>query len=279
MLPASYDEILSGEGFVPIGRIDYRLRLSMWWNSAADRRAQLLILSVGQSALLKASKTYLLQSVSQQGETWARDIPALHSYLEDHFPEIHLSFCHFRDVPAALAELEARRRMAVEAPTRPPPTLEQIALLQREIDNRRQNIASAHHLMTLGAMESDLLSDYAHRQAAAQSRQIEALQAELEQQNQRANVLGQLQREYQRKGSAAVYQFTINSNLQTASNMQEFSDALRQATKEVSDLHRYQITQKLQGGKLNIQVVESEEPAPDFNISSGLQCKSLFYKD
>jgi hypothetical protein len=72
--------------------------------------------------------------------------------------------------------------------------------------------------------------------------------------------LRHLQQEYQRKGSAAVYSFSISSNLQVADDAPRFRDALRAVIKEVTDQDRYQVKQKLQGGRLNIQVAEAEEP-------------------
>ena len=41
-----------------------------------------------------------------------------------------------------------------------------------------------------------------------------------------------------------------------------FGDALQAVVKELTDLHRYQVTQKLGGGRLNIQVEEAADPKP-----------------
>src|SRR2546423_1623980 len=164
MLGAPYAEILQREGFQLIGKLAYRVGLSVWWNPAPDKLLQVIVLNVGASTLLKADKTYYVKSVSAEGETWARDIGLLHDYLEGHFPELRISFSHFRDVPPELAEIEVRRRMAVEAPTKPQFTVEQIAGLQRELQTKEQDLSSMDDLLGLSAMPSDILTDYVRQQ-------------------------------------------------------------------------------------------------------------------
>ena len=132
MLGALYADILREEGFRLIGQLHYRLHLTTWWNPAPDKQLQVILLTIGHSALVKADKAYLIKSVSAEGETWARDIGLLHDYLEGHFPELRISFSHFRDVPPELAKAEVHRRMALEAQTRPIPTVDSIAELQRQ---------------------------------------------------------------------------------------------------------------------------------------------------
>src|ERR1044071_1967084 len=111
MLPGPYASFLNSEGFQQIADLRYRLQLTAWWNPRAENRLQIVVLTAGRTALIKGDKTYYLRSVTPEGETWARDLPSLHDYLEHHFPELRIAFAHFRDVPAELAEGEVRRRM------------------------------------------------------------------------------------------------------------------------------------------------------------------------
>ncbi len=93
-------------------------------------------------------------------------------------------------------------------------------------------------------------------------RRLLALQEEhLKQEKQRLSLLQHLQREYERKGSAAAFSFAINSNAHFAEYPQQFHDALRAVVKELVDMNRYHVTQKLSSGRLNIQVAEANEPA------------------
>ena len=80
-----YREILQNEGFQLIGQINYRLRVTAWWNPDPDKRLQVLLVEVGGATLLKGDKTYHLKSISAEGETWVRDIASFHDYLENHF--------------------------------------------------------------------------------------------------------------------------------------------------------------------------------------------------
>jgi hypothetical protein len=257
---APYPDILQQEGFQLIGQLDYRLHLTAWWNPAADKRVQVLVVNVGGSALLKGEKSYFLKSIGAEGETWARDIAALHDYLENHFPEIRVSFSHFRDVPPALAEAEVRRRLGADAPSQALPSVEQIAQVQQQLQGKQHDAQATESLLALSTMPSDLLTGYAHQQGRSMQSEIKDLETHLQRERERLSLLRHLQREYERKGSAAVYGFAISSNLQVAENAPRFRDALRAVVKELMDQHRYQVTQKLQGGRLNILVAETEEP-------------------
>ena len=252
-------EILHQEGFRQIGWLDYRLRLTAWWNPIAH--LQLLVVEIGTAALLKGDKTYYLKSVSREGETWARDIGELHNYLENHFPELRVSFAHFRDLPAELAQAETRRRMVMDAPTQLIPSVVEIGELQRKLNHRKHQVQSTNDLLSISALGGDLLTGYAHQYGRTQQKEIGELEGQIQRQKERLGVLEHLQREYERKGSAAVYNFSVSSNLQVAENPARFRDALKAITKELVDQDRYQIKQKLQGGRLNIHVSEAEEPA------------------
>lgn len=260
MLAAPYVEALRGEGFRPIGELAHRLSWSVWWNPSPDKLLQVSVLSLGLHVLIKGDKSYYLKSVSAEGETWARDIGLLHDYLEGHFPELRIAFSHFRDVPAELAETEARRRLNLEAPTQPVPTVEQLARLQRQLEAMQHGAQSTEGLVTLLGNGSDLLTQYLHEQTRTERDQIDQLEAQIERQRQRLGLLEHLQREYRHKGSAAVYTFSISSNLQVAGDPGEFRDRLRSVVRELTDMHRYEVMQKLGGGRLNIQVAEATEP-------------------
>lgn len=256
---ASFPDVLHRQGFEPIGCLDYRLHLSVWWSAQA--RIQVLLLRVGEHGLVKGDKSYYLRSAVPEGETWARDLGLLHDYLENHFPELRIAFSHFRDVPPTLADAEARRRLGADAQARPIPTVEHIARLQRELDAKRHGIAAGNALMGMSAMAPDLLSGYVRQRNGEAHRAADALQADLEGRQRRLDLFQHLQREYMRKGSAAVYTFSVSSHLHASDTPSQFGDALRAVVKELTDQHRYHVTQKLQGGKLNIHVAEAEQPA------------------
>jgi hypothetical protein len=261
MLGTPYVEILRAEGFQPAGELNYRLHLSAWWHPAPDRLLQVIVLPLGDTALVKGDKSYYLKSVSTEGETWARDIGSLHDYLEAHFPELRIAFSHFRDVPPDLAKAEVRRRLAVEAPMQPLPTVEEIAQLQNELQAVRRAAHMTNGVMALMAHQPDLLTGYLREKSTTARADVDRLQGQLDRKRQRLDLLQHLQREYQQKGSAAVYAFSISSNVQVAESADQFRVALRAVGTELTDMHRYQVTQKLAGGRLNIHVAEATEPA------------------
>jgi hypothetical protein len=235
------------------------VHLSVWWHPT--KLLQVIVLPLGSSVIVKGDKSYYLKSVSAEGETWARDIGLLHDYLENHFPEVRIAFSHFRDVPPELAEEEVRRRMMIDAPTQPIPTVEDIARAQRQLQTAERDAHQTESLFSLMGGEADLLTGYMHRETRTQRAQSGVLRQQLDRDLQRLDLLQHLQREYQRKGSAAVYTFTISSNIQFAEDAPRFRDVLRIVVKDLDDMHRYQVSQKLCGGRLNIQVAEAQQPA------------------
>lgn len=257
---ALYTDILRAEGFQRIGELNHRLQLSVWWNPAPEKLLQVVLLRLGDCAILKGDKSYFLKSVSSEGETWARDIGPLHDYLEGHFPEVRISFSHFREVPAHLAGKAVRQRLAADAPTQSYPTVEQIGQLQRQLEIKSKDVRSMNALRSVLKSPSDLLTGYIHNELRTKAAELEQLQQQAEQQRERFGLLQHLQREYQHKGSAAVYTFSISSNIQVVESS-GFADALRAVVKELTDMHRYQVAQKLGGGRLKIQVAEVKEPA------------------
>ncbi|QNN23352.1 DUF87 domain-containing protein [Planctomycetales bacterium ZRK34] len=258
MTDAIYADILKRHGFICIGHFHHRLRLSIWWST--ETNLQLIVLTVGSMTLLKSDKAYYLKSITEQGETWARDIGPLQDYLEAHFPELRLSFSYFRDITPALAKAQAGRKQSVEAPTIQPPSAERIAALQRQLAAKHQGLQSAADLMSFDSGNSGLLSSYGQQQIRTLKRETECIQQQIAADQEKLNLMENLQREYELNGSAAALTFSISSNLQTATSPAEFQDALNSVVKELKDIHRFQVTQKLNGGRLNIHVAEANEP-------------------
>lgn len=255
-----YVEPIRSAGFTRIGRIEHRLSISAWWKP--DSRIGLLVIDIGETIIIKADKGYYLQSISESGQTWARDIPSLHAYLETHLPEVRIAFSHFRDVPANLAESEVRRqerRRGVELPSP-----ERIADLQRRLDRERDSIHRTANTLRLFPTSDDALSEHLRRRTHLAEDAAGELDEQLRRERQRLHEHQRLQQQYQHNGSAAVYTFSIHSNLQVAMDEEELSIALRSVVQEIRDLHRYQITQKLSGGRLQIQIAEADDPAIDW---------------
>ena len=259
MVSDEFDNILHRQGFIQIGKIHHHYSLLVWWHP--QEKIQLVVSPGNTSVLVRGDKTYHLQSISQQGQTWAREIGPLNDYLQNHFDTLHLSFTYARDITKIIAQDHASKKLALDSRTitRPDETsLRQLEKQSLEIQDR------VHGLVSLRAMddgEDDLLGSYASQQIRSLRSRHLTLQKELELQKQRISFFDQLYNEYRRKGSAACLTFTIGSNVQVLASAQQFRDGVKAVLKELRDLHRYQISQKLNGGRLNIQIQEADHPA------------------
>jgi len=116
-----FTEVFEQEGFRKIGSLTYRIQINIWWNP--DSKIQVLHLPLGSKALLKGSKAYFMKSISEQGETWAREIGPLQNYLEAHFPELHVKFSYFRDITDTLAATQIQRKIESQAASIEIPTI------------------------------------------------------------------------------------------------------------------------------------------------------------
>lgn len=257
MLGDTCADILEQAGFKPIGTLSHRMHLGIWWHDEA--KIEVVILQLGSKILLKGHKVYYLQSITEEGQTWARDIRQLHDYLENHFPEMHLSFSQYRDVSGTLAAQHIKRKHAVDAPRQTMPSPQRLGKLQRSLDARRREQSSFDHLLEEGVGD-DLLSRHLRHQQSSLSRQIHRLEQQTEREQDELAILNQLQRQYRDHGAAVCLTFSVSSNLHLVNDPDSFRDALDCVVKELGDAHRYQVSQKLGGGKLNIQVAESQEP-------------------
>lgn len=263
-------DILAAKGFKRIGQLGFRLKIQLWWHPA--HHIQILLIPLGEHALVKGDMTYYLQTRRGDDESWTRDIEGLHQYIATHFPELRLSFSFFRDLPEALAEREAKRLLCERDATTPIPSIETIAALQQQLESAKRSDATMTRMMHLSATPNDLLGRHVQRQSRQPDGRVRQLEAELKVQQERQQLFRQLQREYLRKGSGAVFTFNVSSNLHLArlgsaavgenvAEAVEFGGAVNAIVAELNDYDRYQIRQKLNGGRLKIQVAKAVEPA------------------
>ncbi len=256
-------DVLLGDGFEPIGTIDYNLRISLWWH--ARSRLQVTIISMDEWRVVQASKPYLLTAVGEDGELYARDLGPLEEYLTTHFPELHISMASFRDPTLNLV----RRRIAETRPSHAKPTgnlsaeelRDRYDQVTEDADAARARLHRIDGLRRLNRGRATFLDRHLRSQVNVQRNHLQELVGEAKVVREQHAVQQQLEREYLTKASAICVLFVCGSNLHLAESDQTFRDALTSVTKEILDLHRYQVQQKLQGGKLHIYVEESPAPA------------------
>jgi len=252
-----FEDILNTLGFVNIGSLRYRIELKVWWHQ--EYCIQIIVLPLGSRCLLKGFKDYYLKSITQEGESWAREIGPLQDFLESCLPEIHISFSHFRDITSKHSMLQIQRRYG-QGHENLNISIEKIASLQRQLNDMTSQLHSNEQMIKLTDNSSDLMHSYIRHQGITLKSDIVKLQEDIAQKKEKLSLLENLQREYQNKGSAACYSFSFSSNLQAVDSPYEFKDAISSVVKELQDLHRYQVSQKLNGGRLNIHIEEAKEP-------------------
>ena len=252
-----FEEILNTLGFVNIGSLRYRIDLRVWWHQG--HAIQLIVLPLGSKCLLKGFKDYYLKSLSQEGESWAREIGPLQDFLESSLPEIRITFSHFRDITSKHASLQIQRRFG-QGNENLNINIEEIASLQRQLNGKISQLHSNEQIIKLTDDSTDLMESYIRHQSLTLKSDIVKLQEDMAQKKEKLTLFENLQREYQNKGSAACYSFSFSSNLQAVDNPYEFKDAVSSIVKELQDMHRYQVSQKLNGGRLNIHIEEAKEP-------------------
>jgi len=252
-----FDEILKNLGFVNIGSLLYRIELKVFWHQ--DYCIQIIMLPLGSRCLLKGFKDYYLKSITEEGESWAREIGPLQDFLESCLPEIHISFSHFRDITSKHSMLQIQRRYG-HGNNNLNISIEKIAELQRQLNDMTSRLQSNEDIIKLTDDPSDLMHSYLRHQSITLKSDIVKLNEDITHKNEKLSLLENLQREYQNKGSAACYSFSFSSNLQAVDSISEFKDAILSIVKELQDLHRYQVSQKLNGGRLNIHIEQAKEP-------------------
>jgi len=254
---------MAAEGFRKIADLEYGQHAQLWWHPA--HRIEVVLYLCG-TVLLKGVKTYYMKAIGREGEMYARDLNALQEYLESHFPEVHIAFSHFRDITAALAFRRMREKgVNVDDITSEDELSEaedKVGSLRRGFAAKRSSLANLDDLKKLNrGQSSSLVSSYLSQRAAEARQELRDLRQRGRQLGDSAARTRQLLREYQSKGAAACFVFSFASNLQAAQGSGEFRDALETVVKELMDAHRYQVMQKLNGGKLQIFVEEAGEPA------------------
>ncbi|MFG0285176.1 MAG: ATP-binding protein [Phycisphaerales bacterium JB039] len=249
------EQIVAESGFRWIGSLGYGLPLGLWWLEQA--KVSLITLDLGEAILVKGTKSYHLRAISEEGQTWARDIGGLHDYLETHFPEVHISMSFFRDVPKSLARRHVAGRMGAAGRAIPDSAaLERLDALIQQARRRRRADRDIARFIDRG---SNLLRSHLSASAREEKGRLRSLEQEAAQARRDHQFYEQLQSEYLAKGSALSLTFTLASGVHLASSAAELRDAIASVVKELDDAHRYQVRQKL-GGKLNIQVEETTDP-------------------
>lgn len=236
-------------GYSRFGCLGLHDQVSIWWH--AGSATELLALQLSSGLLLRGTKVYFLKSIGQSGETWARDLPALHDYLETHFPEMRLSVSHFRDISSALAERHLLDQRIPQAYG--------IDEAAAELGRARKESVQLSTLSDLHGGD-ELAASWLRREHDHARQKVERASAEFQRQIDASGVRERLLREYLDRGAACAIAFSVTSNVQVVDSNSTLRSAVPSILAELRDYNHYQVQQKLAGGRLNIQFRAATEP-------------------
>jgi len=266
-----WSSVLKGQGFEKIGEVQYIQRVQLWWH-AVDK-LEVLVYDVGTGVVVKGTKTYYMKAIAPEGEVYARDLNNLQGYLEAHLPEIHITFSYFRDITVDMASRRIREKRSTRAIEEPHENLsdqeDELRRLRNEFDANRRTLHEADKLLKLDTGGASLVESYLKKRSNEIRRHLEEVRRRGKRLEGVMAGTKQLLNEYRKKGSAACFMISFSSNLQIATGTDEFQVVLDQIVKEVMDLHRYQVQQKLNGGKLKVFVEEASDPVLSWQTAWG----------
>jgi predicted transcriptional regulator len=256
-----HERILREFGFEKIAEIAWGFPLQLWWH--ADQLIQVSEVNLSPYHLIKATKSYYMKGITQEGEVHSRDLGSFQSYLESHFPEIHISVSNFRDINHSMILRRIADRRMRDASRVESLSLEEkeaaMNFVRDEFDKAKKGLVDTESFMRLAGSDSSLLNTYLKDKYRRQKMEIEQLSVEGKRIQGELLATRRLLEEYGKKGIATAFVFTHSSNLHGVLGRDDFRDALASAIKEVRDAHHYEIRQKL-GGRLQIFVEEMRHP-------------------
>lgn len=256
-------DILKAEGFKPLAEINHDFDITLWWHP--DIHQELSLVYLNGWVLLRTVKHYRLTAMGKDGELYARDLGALDSYLTTHFDEVHFWSSSFRDItPNMASRIIKEKNFRYIANQETIDTSEMTKHLQQiseQISVTQTALQRDEGLLRLNHGKTGLLQDYVRNQIFEKRRHLEKLRAQKKMLSQQLAVQKHLENQYMHKGEATCLLFACCSNIQIAREKEDFADATHSIVKELQDIHKYQIQQKLQGGKLQIYIDEVDSPA------------------
>lgn len=254
--------LLRTEGFELIGSLNYDFQINLWWHP--ELHLELSLVCLNGWALLRAVKHYRLTAMGEDGELYARDLAALDSYLTTHFDEVHLWSSTFRDITPSMAARKIQeknfRHIANEETVDTNGMTRLLQNISDDISATQAVLQRNESLLKLNRRRPNLLQEHLPNQIAQKRRHLEKLRTQKKSLTQRLAVQKHLESQYMQKGEGAAILFTCCSNIQLINQEGDFADAVYSIVKELQDVNKYQIRQKLQGGKLHIYIKEVDSP-------------------
>lgn len=244
------DEILTGHGYVRVCEISGGLPSLSYWHP--EKRYEIVIAFCGNHLLVKAMKKYLVRGQTEDGrKTFVRDLPALLTYMEDHFPEAHLYLGFFRDITPSMvpgyADAQGIARKHNEAVARRESLVQQIEE-RRTLAKHSSNRPGPKRL---GAM-------LRHQAEAFEAEEAE-LRAMIQNAGKRLASYNELIAQYLQHGRATILAFGYSTPLFRCC-WDDLPSTLQALDEDVMSTHQRSVRQKLEGGQLKVYIDELRFP-------------------
>ena len=262
----NWDGVLKERGFEKIGHLS-RLDLEIWWSD--ELRIEIHVFAPPALVSIRGIKTYFVKGISEDGEIYARDLEPLHEWLQVHFSVLRVSFNYFRDVSKtlAIARIQEKRFREIGDDFDPSSAEEGLSKVRAEFERKKGEIQEKQEFRRLDSMsplKTPSLSRMLREGEVRLRQEATVLAEEGKQLERRVGIARALLREYQKNASAVALAFSIGTEAHWIVDGDEFRDALGAVVKELQDIDRYQIRQKLCHGRLGIPIEESSDPSIDW---------------
>lgn len=237
---------LNSTGFKQLGSILYGIREYLFWNPKLRIELQLVDLSEGW--VVKAMKKYRLKAVSEEGrELYNRDLPALMDYLKSHLPEAHLYMAFMRDIVPDITPAGKQGR-DIES---------RLGQVKRIFDEKRDDLNRRRKVKNLIGSDFELAGPYLERKVKDLQGDLKDLADQGKKLERELRETHELINRWTRKGVGTVLAFGYSSELQF---LRQQMPPIEKAIEDVERVDKYQIKQKLEGGRYNIYVEELTYP-------------------
>ena len=252
-----YTPIIAEQGFDCFAAITQGIQALLFQHTSNNITVSLI--GIDENAIIKAAISYYITAVGKDGETYARDLGLLHDWLYSHFPEVHIETSVFRNATSGLVA----KRLSEKGP-QPIPGLQLGGI--DELKNARESKAAEFKeeieiSRYLKSGKDKFLKGFLTRDLSQLKREITELDEYINKLEQDTSYSGRMFREYMQKGRVVYMVFTICSNAQLITGTDQCKSALKSVLNEVADYDRYQVKQKLNYGKLQINVEQVDVPA------------------
>jgi len=249
---------LKSLGYIKVAQSKVPYLTTYWWRNGV----MVIVRQVGGVIAVKAAKSYVLRNITEEGETFVRDLANVQDALE-RFGTGHLNISFLGDATDTLSLSRAKQVMKVPEDQDPDVAL---AFINKEIDRNAGEIAHAKELRELlkGSESPDgLTKGHLYQQERDLKAKAEELAALARTQRELVDNVADLQRKYKDHGRLSLFKFTYSTPVVVVINSEDFRAALAGVLKEVSDVDLFEIRQKLMGA-FKVSVSEIKTPSVFF---------------